>query len=477
MNTKVSLGSMGPRLVAAFVFLFSWSLTTHGKYSVSGDEPHYLMIAESIRADGDLDLANNYAQNDGRLFGHENLPIELHALRARNGELRSVHAVGIALAVLPLYYIAHTIADHIPQNQLQRFRMSQGLFVYSIIGLGLMTLTACGIALLASGLSNIVSERSAVVIATAIGMSPPVVSHSFLVFPEVAALFITCCVAWLAIKKSESHDVRRLGWMLLAIGLLPWFHQKYLVYTPGLLFVLARWRRELFVGPHSRLLLWSLIFAIPQLAAVAWLYEEWGSFGGALTIGALTQQRIPLTVDAFATGALGLLFDRQAGIAAFTPLFWVVPIAFVLTLRRTWDLLIPFALVYVPAAAFVIGWWAGFSPAARYLVPTVPLLVIPVAIAVRHAFVRNIATVLLAAQMIVNAIVWQKPRWLWPGTDSNQMLDALGPVGQIYAPLVPPIKNGLTAQAVVPVLFVIVLASLALFVVRGEKSGRESIGC
>ena len=31
------------------------------------------MIAQSIVADHDLDLANNYAHDDGRLFGHEHL--------------------------------------------------------------------------------------------------------------------------------------------------------------------------------------------------------------------------------------------------------------------------------------------------------------------------------------------------------------------------------------------------------------------
>lgn len=34
-------------LVPATVFIACWTLTTHGKYPVSGDEPHYLMVAEA----------------------------------------------------------------------------------------------------------------------------------------------------------------------------------------------------------------------------------------------------------------------------------------------------------------------------------------------------------------------------------------------------------------------------------------------
>ena len=118
----------GPIGVAVAVFVFSWTLTTHGKYSVSGDEPHYLMISESLRTDRDLDLSNNYAQNDGRLFGQDNLPIELHALPSKSGELRSIHGLGIAVLVLPAYSVGQLIASSIPESRLQRFRMSRGLF-------------------------------------------------------------------------------------------------------------------------------------------------------------------------------------------------------------------------------------------------------------------------------------------------------------------------------------------------------------
>ena len=62
--------SISPTLVGLFAFLFIWSLTTHGKFSASGDEPHYLMLTQSLVADGDIDVSNNYADNDGRLFGH-----------------------------------------------------------------------------------------------------------------------------------------------------------------------------------------------------------------------------------------------------------------------------------------------------------------------------------------------------------------------------------------------------------------------
>src|SRR6266850_2279275 len=71
--------------IAAFVFVAIWGLTTHGKYSASGDEPHYLLVSRSLVADRDLDLANNYAANDGRLVGHDGLVAGPHARPARGG--------------------------------------------------------------------------------------------------------------------------------------------------------------------------------------------------------------------------------------------------------------------------------------------------------------------------------------------------------------------------------------------------------
>ena len=464
----------GPYIAAGIVVVFAWSLTTHGKFSISGDEPHYLMIAESIRSDADLDLRNNYAQNDGRLFGHENLPAELHALPARNAELRSIHAPGIALLALPVYSIAHLIAGRIPEAELGRFRVSRGLFVASVIGVFLIAMTALGVALLTIGLANIAGRRTAVLIAVAAGVSPPVVSHSFLIFPEVFALFVTCCVVWFTAKAPSHRDPLHVIWLLLLVGTLPWFHQKYLLYTFGLLFVIALRRRELWTQLSTRARLTGLVmFMAPQVALLLWLRYEWNSFGGALTTGVLTGQRLPLTLDAFASGAAGLFFDRRSGLAAFTPLFWIVPAAMVLTFRRTWDLLVPFLLVYIPAAGFVIGWWAGFSPAARYLVPTIPLLTIPVAYALQHDVVRKLAAVLLACQLVVDGLVWQNPRWLWPSTEHNRVLAALGWPGNIYEAVLAPVRTeGLTIQMLVPISVSVMLVAIVLVLTRRERGER-----
>ena len=55
-------------------------------YAGSGDEPHYLVIAESIAFDGDLNLANNYAR--GGVVHRAGLESAPHADQGRGGILR-----------------------------------------------------------------------------------------------------------------------------------------------------------------------------------------------------------------------------------------------------------------------------------------------------------------------------------------------------------------------------------------------------
>ncbi|HEY7190586.1 MAG TPA: hypothetical protein VH436_28740, partial [Vicinamibacterales bacterium] len=98
------------RLIVLAVFLVVWGLSTHGTYAGSGDEPHYLIIAQSIAFDFDLDVENNYAQ-PGNLIGAGALQPELHARRGRNNIMRPVHDIGLPLLFAPYVRVAYPAAE------------------------------------------------------------------------------------------------------------------------------------------------------------------------------------------------------------------------------------------------------------------------------------------------------------------------------------------------------------------------------
>jgi hypothetical protein len=457
------------RRAAVAIFLFTWTLTMHGKYSASGDEPHYLMITHSLVADHDLDVANNYAEDDGRFVGHEHLEMELHALPARNGHIRPVHGVGIAILLVPIYVIAQQAAGLPSDAVLTRVRMTRGLLAYSIVSLFLVAVTAFGLFLLADALSYVAPQPAAALLVVAAGVSPPIVSHSFLVFPEVLALFVTSLVVWLSLRPAGADDRRPLFAILFALGALPWAHQKYLLYVPGLLFVLAskRWPLIRSLSTTERLIASTLVL-VPQLTLLVWTWREWGTFAGALASSGL-----PFSTHMLTSGLMGLWVDRQSGLLAYAPLYWIVPACWYLTWRTTWPFLVPFALLYVPAASFV-EWWAGFSPAARYLVPAIPFFIVITAHALRYRAIRVFAFPLLAFQVVIDGVVWQHPRTLWPSPQGNLALQMLDGIGRAYETALPAAQTGLPfAVAIAIGAFAVTLTAvlIALSVAGARHAG------
>ena len=71
----------------------------------SGDEPHYLVIAQSLWRDGDLKIENNHQRGDYREYYPGDL--EPHYLtRGTDGEIYSIHPIGIAVLLAPVYALA-----------------------------------------------------------------------------------------------------------------------------------------------------------------------------------------------------------------------------------------------------------------------------------------------------------------------------------------------------------------------------------
>jgi hypothetical protein len=456
------------RTIAIVVFLFAWSLTTHGKYSVTGDEPHFLMITRSVVADNDLDLLNNYQNNDGRLFGHDQLEMGLHAVPSRRGEVRPNHDIGLAIAVAPAYLVGRQLSQLFPEPLLARFRMDRGLFTYSIIGLFLISLTVFGLLLLYEALTTFASTKAAGLLVIAAGVSPPIVSHSFLVFPEILALFVTNVVVWAALTRRRVSQSALMATMFL-LGVLPWTHHKYVPYVFGLLFVLLWKRWQLLRSlPAREWLAAAGLFVFPQLALHMWTWQEWGTLSGTLTTG----DQLPFSLAVAKNGLIGLGMDRHAGLLAFAPLYWVVPACFYLARKDLWPFLVPAALLYVPAAAFTHGWNGGFSPAARYIVPLVPFAVAAVAHSLRYGALRFAVLALAVPQVVIDVVVWQYPRTLWPSPAGNAALQSLGPIGRAYEQLLPAAQAG-QSTGVALLLAVAVSAGLVALTTFGSPLRRD----
>ena len=425
------------RWVPVIIVLFLWTLSTRGKITVSGDEPHYLIIAESLLADRDLDLANNYAQNDGRRFGADGLTSGAHARPNRAGALWSVHDIGVPVLFLPIYAVTTRLAAHAPESLIARFHQTRGLFAFSLLGLTLIAMTVWATWLLLRGMERIAPKWSAIIVLV-LALSPPVLSYAILLFPETPAFAVVCAVVWLVCLSPDELTRRRVTVVVAAVGLLPWLHRKYAFLVFGLAFLIAWTHRAYLVQQPRRVwLMLGSVLVLPQLALHIWTVYTWGNLGGPQMLDYL-----PFSLAWLPKGALGMIFDRERGLLGYAPIYLLVPACWALTWRQSWPLAVPIMALFLPLAAF-LTWSAGYSPAARFLMPITPLLMLPAAGAVKYSVVRWSAVPLLILQVTVTLLAWWYPRDLWPRElGTNRIFDKIPVIGRGYEYWLPSIATG-----------------------------------
>ncbi len=318
---------------------------------------------------------------------------------------------------------------------LTRFRMTRGLFVYSLISLSLLAACSIACAQLTRSLATVTTPGRAALTGLLVGLSPPVLSHSFLVFPEAFGFVVACAVVcW---SLSDEPRMRGTWSLVAALGLLPWCHRKFsfLVLACAVVMLIRHqsfWRRR----SALELTFLAALFVLPQAAFHLWTLATWGTLGGPQMVDTL-----PFTLSGAPRGLLGLLFDRQYGLVADAPWYFLLPAAWMLAGRRAALFLLPAIALIGPMAGFVV-WWGGFSPAARYLVPMLPFCAVALAMALDNAIFRRVAILAAVLQVPITAYAWQRPRSLWPTGDTNPLLDALGPLGRAYEHLLPALVNG-----------------------------------
>ena len=176
--------------------------------------------------------------------------------------------------------------------------------------------------------------------------------------------------------------------------------------------------------------------------------------------------------------ATGLLDDRENGLFVWAPALALLPAAWALGWRRTGDLLVPVAPLFLMSAAHD-QWWGGFSPAARFLVPLAPIFALVAAVALEHRIFRRVSVALVVPQLLIAAYGWQHTRALWPQGDGHNRVvgGLLGLIGANDG-LLPSLRTsiGVTSGAVLW-LVLIAAANVLVWLVerRAEAAGPATV--
>src|SRR5438445_6548952 len=182
-----------------------------------GDEPHYLMVADSLLRDHDVSLERDYADGRYRSFHPGDLAPH-YRVRGRHGEIFSLHAVGLSVLVLPAY-------------------AAGGYPAASFFMALLAALLAREVRELAWAWGS--GDGPAEAVGWVVALSPPLIHYAGLVFTEVPAALAVA----IALRRGRDLSApRRLDAILLgsALAVLPWLNVRYAVLAGVLLlFALA----------------------------------------------------------------------------------------------------------------------------------------------------------------------------------------------------------------------------------------------
>ena len=266
----------------------------------TGDEPHFLIMTQSLLRDGDLDLRDNYARGD--YLEYHPQPIgDPHVVEIR-GTWQPVHGIGLPILSLAWFAIAGRPA----------------------VVLMLTIMTAAAIGLTWSLLARLGFDRRSTNLAVlAGGLTLPLVSLSGQVFAEIPAVLLVALGLWAALDLRAGMSTLAL---LVTLVLLPWLHPKFIAVAIALLVSTAILQRDRASLPLS-LALFALATSV--LGLVAFSYATYGS---ALPGGAIVVALSPRAEDwvgpmighflaAPQVGLVGILFDQQSGLLIANPIY------------------------------------------------------------------------------------------------------------------------------------------------------------
>jgi hypothetical protein len=191
-------------------------IAAHGREDYAADEPRYLLAAESIVSDFDIDLTDEYATRAYAKFHHGTLRPQGRVVLGRRLEPQGV---GFAALIAPAYWLGG----------------AKGVELF------LAAIAALGFVLGARLARRIVPEPWASGAALLVGLSPPALAQATTVYPELVAGAMLAGAVLCALRVRERPDLGSAVAGAALLALLPWLGPKYLLPAAPVAVMLVRW--------------------------------------------------------------------------------------------------------------------------------------------------------------------------------------------------------------------------------------------
>lgn len=322
-----------------------------------GDEPHYLVITQSLMLDGDLRIEDNHARGDYLSYFTGRLRPDFMR-RGADGQIYSIHSPGVSALILPGFAAAG--------------------YLGAVLTIVLMAMLASAMTWRVAWLLS-ASVSGAWIGWAAVFLSSPFLFQAFTIYPDGPAAMLVIAAAGLLVSLELGRPIsQRTVWLVSAgLAALPWLHTRFAVIAAAVgLCLFARLAAR---ADRRRYL--TAMLVVPSAAAVMWFgyfWLIWKTPNPAAPYGADSGAALAY----IARGFTGLLVDQQFGLLPAAPVY-AVAIVGVLMLARTHPRLAgELAVVTVPyliVTSSYAMWWGGISSPARFLTALMPLAALPIA--------------------------------------------------------------------------------------------------
>jgi hypothetical protein len=432
--------------LAVYLAVMSWS---HAERPPDGDEPYYLLLAESLASDFDVDLADEYAGEVWKRIGPRPIAPQPGDPTGPEGEVYSRHEPLLPLLLVP-FWTAGGVAG---------------------VRLAMLLIAAAAAAATARAALELGARPRGVLRAWALAaLAPPVLLLSSQVWIEVpAALLVALALAALGRLERRRRWSRAEAIVFAAtLVLLPLLKLRLLaVAVPLALVALA--------GPRRRRQLRFAVVAAVALAAIVVLAINAAVWGNPLRMHTLEDLDLfDLPLERFVHGGVGIFFDMAFGLFAAAPLWLLLVPAFARLVRERGAVALALAAL-VPYFVLVASrreWYGGWSPAFRYGVAALPALAAALAVAAGRrpgGLLRVATSALVAATAVTAAALLAEPGWSYSvaGGGSSLIETASSGYGGDLIRLFPSAVRPRPATWIVPLAATLTLLAAARW--RGRR--------
>ncbi len=401
-------------LICGVPLLYFVTLKTHRTHSGDGDEPHYLIIAESLIDDGDLNLRNQYPDKHSFII---QAPWIHHAVVDRFGGLYPTHDIGLPIFLVPALAAVHWLIPRLPAHFFLVIHMAPVKFTMTMLAYQSIVVTCILSLLFFHYLLMYGWQATHAAGATLLCiLTMPIAAFGYLFFTEIYSAMVIVGLVSLLMANVKTW---RTAVFSVGLFLLLWLHVRNL---PICLIACILWmvkRQNSFPILTSTYLTPAVVLCLGMMSKVLlnWYYL------GKFTLSALSTMAgwniAPFSSDYISVSAFAMAFDREVGIIWSNPLFLFLPVGLAVMIkgRHSWCLREGMmVLAYFLLVFSFRDWGAGWSPPGRYLVPIMPILWIPVFEGVgfflRHGR-RLIVGLALSGAAIVSILEWSFPKSFW----------------------------------------------------------------